>query len=415
MVRLSEKLQNPLILSVLISVLLIYSRFSKIPVKNPYSSVIKESKVKIISGEVVSSPSKTQNGKYYLSKVLLGEVQDFHVSAEATGIVNMYIPSEYIESFFPGRVYSEGKASSIVETGTKISCKGSFSNSAFFVTEVIRSDISEKNKIRLIRAKGRLKFKRMMFSWGKAGGLLLALLSGAREYTEDETSRNFRNAGLSHILALSGMHLSMFSGIALFFGNRIGRKKIALILQLLSISIFVWFAGFSPSLLRAFICISIILFQGIIAVEKSDMLTVLCFSFFIQTVISPGDLTNSGFILSYGALCGIVITGEFFRKIYGFLIPGKIADALSASTSAQIITLPASYKMFGMITPVGIISSVFVSPLITVFIYSGLLLILLGILFQPFVGIGEIIMNMQYNLISNLVGFFARIPPVIFE
>ena len=142
-----------------------------------------------------------------------------------------------------------------------------------------------------------------MYAWGPAGGFLLALLSGSREYTEVSVAENFKKAGLSHILALSGMHLSMFSGLAVFLGTKLRRKRITLVFQLVSVSAFVWFAGFSPSLLRAFICLFIVLFQGILSLEKSDMLTVLCFSFFTQCMISPNDLLNTGFILSYGALC----------------------------------------------------------------------------------------------------------------
>ena len=71
------------------------------------------------------------------------------------------------------------------------------------------------------RALCRLYFKRMMFAWGSAGGLLLALLCGARDFTESETADAFRMAGLSHILALSGMHLSLFYGLAAFAGKKL--------------------------------------------------------------------------------------------------------------------------------------------------------------------------------------------------
>ena len=79
-----------------------------------------------------------------------------------------------------------------------------------------------------------------------------------------------------------------------------------------------------------------------------------------------------------------------------------------------MITLPVSAKMFGMITPVGIISSVFVSPFVTLFIYSGLFFIVFGLLFPPVCCIGEFFMRIQYNLISSMVGFFAKVPAFVF-
>ena len=409
-------ISNPLCLSVFITVIFVYSHFSYIPVKNQFISIIPKSEICLINGIIESSPSKCSSGKYYSAILSATSCASDLLSSEAEGKIRVYLPTDYIESFFPGRLYSKAKASNIVETGSNVFLSGKFSDSVFFCDRVISSNLEYKGNsfFRILRAKGRLKFKRMMYSWGDAGGLLLALLSGAREYTEKSVSDNFRLAGLSHVLALSGMHLSMFSGLALFLGARLGRKKIALILQLSAIICFVWFAGFSPSLLRAFICVSVIMLQGILNIEKSDMLTVLCFSFFVQTVISPNDLCDTGFILSYGALLGILITGSFFRKVYGFVMPLKLASSFSASTSAQLVTMPVSAKLFGMITPVGIVSSVCVSPFITVFIYSGLFFIILGLILSPFERMGEFFMKIQYNLIKNMVDVFGKVPPVIF-
>jgi len=411
-----EKLLNPLILSVFISILVIYSRAGKVRLRDSFSSVIPENEIKNISGLISSSPARTSKGTYYSCDLQVFETWNEKMISSGKGKVRIYIPSDYVEAFFPGKLYSLSKAEGLIETGSFVQLKGRFSDSAFFTEKVISCRFADgkNNRFRIIRAKGRLKFKRMMYSWGHAGGLLLALLSGAREYTEPPVSENFRRAGLSHILALSGMHLSMFSGLAVFLGSRLGRKRIALILQLMAVTAFVWFAGFSPSLLRAFICLSVVLFQGILSIEKSDMLTVLCFSFFVQCLISPSDLFNTGFILSYGALAGILMTGEFFRKLYGMIIPGRISASLAGSTGAQLITLPVSAKLFGMITPVGIISAVFVSPLVTVFIFSGLAFIVLGLLFPPLCSLGEFFMRIQYNLIKYLVGFFAQVPPLIF-
>ena len=124
-------------------------------------------------------------------------------------------------------------------------------------------------------------FKRLMYKWGNAGGLLLALLCGAREYTDIAIAENFKNAGLSHVLALSGMHLSMFSSIAVLIGNKIGRKKLTYAIRIIVLILFVWFAGFSPSLLRAFICSTLTLIALMSSSKNPDMLLILCFSFLI--------------------------------------------------------------------------------------------------------------------------------------
>ncbi len=405
---------NPVIIASFFCAVLVYSGLFSIPEKDAFNSVCPENSIRTLEGTVCSSPSKCSSGKYYQCFFEADFAEGEKISGSVTGKVRLFIPSEIVESLFPGKLYSESRQKEFIENGSLVTVTGSFRQGMFFSETVRNKGFGPGllNRIKYVRALARLQFKRMMYSWGPSGGLLLALLSGSREYTEPDLSDGFRDAGLSHILALSGMHLSMFSGIAVFLGTRIGRKRLTQALQLVSVIIFVWFAGLSPSLLRAFICNSVLLFQGVINVKKSDMLEVLCFSFVCQAMLSPNDLTNSGFLLSYGALLGILILGGFFRKLYGYLIPQKIAQNLSVSTGAQCFTAPVSLSLFGKLVPGGIISSLFVSPLVTLFIYSGLLMILICMAFPVLVPLGDFFMGIQYTLIRNMVSVFARIPAI---
>ena len=97
-----------------------------------------------------------------------------------------------------------------------------------------------------------------MYMWGNAGGLLLALLSSSKEYTSFEFSNAFRLAGLSHILALSGMHVSIFSTLTEKSFFKIFGKNKTNFLSLIIVLLFVWFAGIAPSLTRAMISTIII-------------------------------------------------------------------------------------------------------------------------------------------------------------
>ena len=138
------------------------------------------------------------------------------------------------------------------------------------------------------------------------------------------------------------------------------------------------------------------------------MLSILCFSFLLQCAISPSDITNTGFMLSYGALSGILLTSRFFNRFYSKLTPKAIASSLSAATGAQTITAPISLKVFGTFSPIGIISATVVSPFVTVFIYSGLFLIILSLLFPVLAKPSGIFINLQYTVINSIVKFFAR-------
>ena len=144
--------------------------------------------------------------------------------------------------------------------------------------------------------------------------------------------------------------------------------------------------------------------------KEPDMLLILSFSFLIQCAISPQDIHNTGFILSYGALAGILIFSGYCSRLYSKLLPKNIANSLASATGAQTFTTPISLKIFGSCTPIGIISATVISPFITVFIYSGLLLIILSLIFPLLSKPSGIFINFQYTIINYLVRLFSLVP-----
>ena len=409
----SSYFKKPVFLSAIICLLIFYSGIFSIPERNIPRSLIPSKDFTEISGTILSSPAKISSGKYYSADFSLNEVKDKRdFFSTASGRLKVYIPAELAESFSPGKLSSGN--SYLFESGGKYRFTGSNTDKGFYVSECKSSYWPEtpSGKLNHFRSLWRLHFKRLMFGWGEAGGLLLALLCGSREYTNPDTSEAFRRAGLSHILALSGMHLSMFSSIAIFFGKRTKIKKLTFILRIVTLICFVWFAGFSPSLTRAFICAMLMIAATIAGAKKPDMLSILCFSFLLQSALCPQDIHNVAFILSYGALAGILLTSRFFSIFFTSFLPQSGASSLSAATGAQTFTAPLSLKLFGSFSPIGIISSVIVSPFITIFIYSGLFLILLSLIFPLLAIPSGIFINFQYTVINYIVNFFSLVPNI---
>lgn len=410
--------RKPVFLASIICILIFYSGLFSIPDKTSPRSLLYADKITEISGTILSSPSKTGNGSYYTAAFSLEAVADVrNFCSSAKGRITIMIPSELAEAYSPGKLYSQiqKKNSSslntgfLYEAGSRCKFRGRFSNNIFYIRESTAAywPSSLRGRLRHFRALCRLHFKRLMYAWGSGGGLLLALLCGAREYTEPATQEAFRRAGLSHILALSGMHLSMFSAIALFFGNKAGIKKLTFILRITALIIFVWFAGFSPSLVRALICSLLTIAAAISGSHKPDLLSILCFSFLLQSAVCPQDIHNAGFILSYGALAGILLTSRLFNKFYSRFSPRYIAGSLSAATGAQTFTAPISLKLFGSFSPIGIVSATVVSPFVTIFIYSGFALIILSLIFPILSKPSGIFINLQYTVITYIVKLFS--------
>ncbi len=409
-------LSKPFFVSTLICIFVFYSGIFKIPEKNRMHSLFNESQICAIHGKIVSSPAKNPQKNMYLCNFKTSRVKDKKgFSGSSEGIIKLCIPSDMAESYIPGRLFSHAKEKGnyLYETGAECTFYGTFKKGIFY-TEKCTFQSWNKTKISgkaaFLRAVSRLKFKRLMYTWGKAGGLLTALLSGSKEFTDVSLSDSFKTAGLSHILALSGMHLSMFSAIAVFIGSRLKRRKVMFAIRISTLIFFVWFAGFSPSLLRAFICSMISIAAAIAGSEEPDLILVLCFSFLFQCALRPSDIYNAGFILSYAALGGILLCSDFFCRLYSKIIPYFLSRSLASSTSAQIFTLPVSLKIFGSFSPIGIVATSVVSPFITVFIYSGLILILFSLIFPSAAGASGFLLNKEYNIINFLVALFAKAP-----
>lgn len=334
----------------------------------------------------------------------------------ATGKITLFIPSQIIENHYPGKLFSKKGLSDCIEQGANVLCSGKMINNkeenietVFSVHEV--KVISWKNIFCRYRALLRLALKRLLFSWGEAGGFLLALLCGTKEYTCTEISDGFMKAGIAHIIALSGMHVSFFSNSAILITSFLFGKKYNTFFSLLIVTIFVWFAGVSPSLLRALLCCYIANILSFLYI-KHTILSVISLSFLIQIVFFPTHITAVSFLLSYTALIGIILIGEKLNPLIARFLPPSISESISSSIGAQICTIPISIKIFNCIMPIGIIASVLITPLVFIFLAVGTICCLLSIIFPFCCEPLGVIINFIYNIIKYFVLLFAKVPPM---
>lgn len=416
--------RSPLFLASVIVSFLVYTGIFPAKNKNPFFCLCPEEKISLLEGKISSNPVKnTEKGFYSMDFSPLRAKDKSGGEYSAKGKIKIIVGEETAESCFPGKLYSLSKEKSVLcEKGVFLSLEGSFKGGIFLADEASETEKEkEQEKTFLsffsvffvkIRSLSRLHFRRMMFYWKDAGGLFLALVSGIREYTDLDLQDAFRNAGLSHILALSGMHLSLFSGISSRISKRRFSEKAGFFLDFAVISVFVWFAGFSPSLLRAFLCRILLMACSLANLKNVSLMNILSLSFLIQVSFFTQDLFSAAFMLSYGALAGILLFSDFFVLIFSRMFPSGFSGSLASSAGAQIITAPLSLKIFGFFSPAGIIATVFVSPLVSFFIYSGLLVFILSLAFPFLSSAGAIFMNFVYNLTGKAVFIFSLFPPL---
>ncbi|HYW85849.1 MAG TPA: ComEC/Rec2 family competence protein, partial [Spirochaetia bacterium] len=208
-----------------------------------------------------------------------------------------------------------------------------------FSARVGRMDIREtgfSSTIWEIRARLRTELNRALERTGyPASALLQALLIGSREDVPQRLYEGFRRTGSLHILALSGLHVTVIYGIiagALGFLRRPGLKFFLAALVLL---FYQFIAGFFPSLLRATVMI-LVGGASLLLDRDAEPLNLLSISGIAIVCIDPFQAFSLSFQLSFLALAGILALGPLLRRPLEGRIPRFILAPLAMSIGAQI-------------------------------------------------------------------------------
>ena len=214
---------------------------------------------------------------------------------------------------------------------------------------------------------------------GPAGNFFSAIFWGRKNDPADPLYIAFRQTGSSHILALSGMHLGIISAFFFLVLRPIFGKRAAFIATIPFIAVYITVVGFKPSLLRAaimYVMWGAQSFRG----KKTDPLSSLSVVFLIITLIDPSAVSSLSFKLSFLALLGILTFGKIVIGWSRARVPKVAAVSLGLSVGAQIATIPVVGLEFGMFYPIGIIVAILVSPVVTGYLWTGCIFLLVSLL-----------------------------------
>ena len=247
-------------------------------------------------------------------------------------------------------------------------------------------------------------------------GLIEALLIGYKEDLDDQLQEQFTLTGVSHIIAVSGMHLGLIFTVLASMFNLISRRKTArylgfgVILPLLWI--FAWISGGSASVLRSVLVFSIVLW-GSVLLKKSGSINALLASAFILLVIQPSYMRDIGFQLSYAAVLSILIYEPLITKwIY---VKNKLLKQLwsmvSITLAAQILTTPIVLFHFKQFPILFLITNLVAVPLSNIVLLLSILLCITSTLFLPTQPIAFII----HCCIQMMNGYIEKVASISFN
>ena len=199
---------------------------------------------------------------------------------------------------------------------------------------------------------------------GDAGALSLAVLTGDTSTLSSEAYNNFKACGATHLMAVSGFNLAVFTGMLYKVLRRMLCPKIPLtVICAASVIFYVLLAGFSASMIRAAIMMLVFLVSKLLS-EKADSLNSLGFAAFL-VCLNPFAVTDAGALLTFAAVLGLVVLSPYLSiKLKTRFKPLKSSlDIITASVSVFITTFPIMYFMFGEVSIIGLLLNVVLIPL----------------------------------------------------
>ncbi len=252
----------------------------------------------------------------------------------------------------------------------------------------------------------------------KYSAIFTGLILGDTSKVEEEVNDDFKIANISHVLAISGMHITyIVIGIELLLKKGIGKRKTRII-TIIILVMYMFITGFTPSVVRASIMGIIMLISKLIH-RKNDIWTSISLSLLILLIYNPFLILNVGLQLSYLGTIGIVC---FNKNVYNFLrklkirnkkirykinrkfilFMDKIKEMLSVTLSAQIVILPILLFNFNILGIYFFISNILVSIIIGPIIIVGFVCILISFISIEIAKILSIFMSVGIQILISI-------------
>ncbi|MBU4481932.1 ComEC family competence protein [Candidatus Parcubacteria bacterium] len=246
-------------------------------------------------------------------------------------------------------------------------------------------------------------------------GLLNAMLLGYKTELSDELRDNFSKTGVSHLVAISGLHITTLAGILFFILMSFGIMRAKCFWPGITILFsYILLIGFRASAVRAFI-MGAILFYALNIGRLKNGINALLLAASILLLINPKLLIyDIGFQLSFLAVFGILYFYPFFiqrlkiksinNRFYDFII-----SIISLTLSAQVLTLPLVFYYFGVISFISPITNLLIIPILPFVLIGGIILILLNLIYAPLAFYFGFLVWLVLKYIILITEFLAQI------
>lgn len=326
-----------------------------------------------IMAEITDIPEIRYGNYYFNSRVLSvnGEKADFKIRLVFSTPPDAE-PYDIIEGRF--NLYTLGTSDEDIMKSYKsqgVFLGGYTVNGVYTVTEIPEAEKPIAKKILDIRASIKESIYRTLPD--DRGDLAVALIIGDKDNLSDEIYSDFKEIGISHVICVSGFHLSLWSMLILNILKKTDMKRwLADILAGISVVFLMLIAGLTYSVIRSGVMMLVFLFGDII-MRRRDSLNSLGFALAFIAVLNPFAMGSVSLKLSALATLGIILYNEFIStNIKKYLSKIRIKNlqkiimsavsALMITVSATAFTLPVSLALYGSFNYICFIANLLIVP-----------------------------------------------------
>lgn len=220
---------------------------------------------------------------------------------------------------------------------------------------------------------------------------------GNNKYLEKDIYDSYKLNGISHLFAISGMHISLLSSILLTILNKVIRRRtVNYIIVILFLFYYMFLTNFSPSIIRATFLFTLISLKKIFKLNI-DNIIILTFIFFILLLMNPYYIYNVGFVFSFSISFALMNFSPIINKYKNYFIKVFVTSFISFLVSIPIMI--NNYHEINLLSPV--LNLIFV-PYVSIVIFPLSLIIFIFPIFSNILSFNIKILENISIILSNI-------------
>lgn len=246
-----------------------------------------------------------------------------------------------------------------------------------------------------------------------------ALLLGDTRDLGYEVDTSFKVSGIRHVVAVSGLHVSILFGLVSLITFR--KRVLTGLVGFSTLLLFAALAGFTPTITRSCLMFSLVLLAMLLD-RDYDGPTALAFSVLVMLMLNPSTASDTGFQLSVASVAGIFLfCGPINRWLLRRFSVSKdrkirfrllrwVSGSAAVTLSATVMTAPLCAVYFGTVSLVGVLTNLLALWVIAFIFYGILLVCLLGSFWPAGAAIAAWVVAWPIRYVLWVAGKLAAIP-----